>query len=60
MKMNKNETPTITTPSRQLTTAEAIADFRKARKAGDARRAQEQKKETPVVLYPMAMTWVVE
>ena len=39
MKMNKNETPTITTPSRQLTTAEAIADFLKARKAGDARRA---------------------
>jgi|TARA_R110002167_G_scaffold4640_2_gene21855 hypothetical protein len=31
---------TITTPSTQRTQAEAIADFRKARKAGDARRAR--------------------
>ena len=50
--MNTNETPTITTPSRQLNAAEAIAEFRKARKAGDARRAQEQKKEEHVYTQP--------
>lgn len=43
---------TITTPSTQRTQAEAIADFRRARKAGDARRAQEQKKEEHVYTQP--------
>jgi|TARA_R110002167_G_scaffold58835_6_gene166802 hypothetical protein len=43
---------TITTPKRQLTAAEAIAEFRTARKAGDARRAQQQKKEEHVYTQP--------
>jgi hypothetical protein len=43
---------TITTPKRQLTAAEAIAEFRTARKAGDARRAQQQKKAEHVYTQP--------
>jgi hypothetical protein len=51
-KTNKNEAKVvITTPARQLTNAEAIAKFRKARKA---------KMDAPVVLYPMTMSWSVE
>ena len=41
--LSAEKTVTTTTTQRQLTAAEAIAEFRKARKAGDARRAQEQK-----------------
>jgi hypothetical protein len=37
------EKTVTTTPQRQLTAAEAIAEFRKARKAGDDGRAQERK-----------------
>ena len=74
--MNTNETPTITTPSRQLTQAEAIAKFRNARaieklrnakplpasprKEAKLRSAITKLKETPVVLYPMNMKWEVE
>jgi len=35
--MSVEKTVTITTPQRQLTNAEAIAEFRKARKAAAAR-----------------------
>jgi hypothetical protein len=49
--MSAEKTVTITTPTSQLTNAEAIAKFRKARKA---------KKDAAVVLYPMTMTWSVE